>query len=230
MCGRFNLWASPAELAEFFELFREPEWTPRYNLGPMQQILVIRKKPDGVRLAEPLQWGIVPRWAKSTEHSAQMVMARCETIASKPAYSEPFRQHRGLIPINGFYEWEQWDSKTKQAWHIYSPSGIPLALAAIWEHWQAPDGSLLESCAVITTHANELMGEFCDRMPVILPKETWETWLSIEQPADLARLSSLLVPCPSQLLVRTPVSSYVNSVSHDSPECIEPAKLPRTLF
>ena len=64
MCGRINLRMSPAELQAAFDLFREPDWLPRYNLGPMQMALAVRLKSDGMRLAEPLQWGLVPGWVK----------------------------------------------------------------------------------------------------------------------------------------------------------------------
>ena len=70
MCGRINLRASPAELQQMFDLFREPEWSPRYNLGPIQRMLAIRLQPEGTRLAELLQWGLVPGWA-SDEHDVQ---------------------------------------------------------------------------------------------------------------------------------------------------------------
>src|SRR5687767_7435987 len=35
MCGRFTLRPMPKELAEYFELSREPEWSPRYNIAPI---------------------------------------------------------------------------------------------------------------------------------------------------------------------------------------------------
>ena len=107
MCGRINLWMSSVDLAEVFELFREPEWLPRYNLGPMQQILSVRLHPKEVRLAEPMQWGLIPSWSKSKPSGPPLNNARCETVASKPTFRDAFRRRRCMIPANGFYEWKR---------------------------------------------------------------------------------------------------------------------------
>ena len=172
MCGRINLRTSPVELAEFFELFREPDWSPRYNLGPMQPILVVRLKSGGVRLAEPLKWGLVSSWAKVSSIGSKMNNARSEQITEKPTFRIPFRQRRCLIPASGFYEWQQIGGKTKQPWHIFRADGLPLVFAGLWDQWQAPDGSVSETCAIITTQANTFMSEIHTRMPVILSKES----------------------------------------------------------
>ena len=229
MCGRINLWMSSVDLAEIFELFREPEWLPRYNLCPMQQILTVRMHPKGVRLAEPVQWGLVPSWTKSPVTGPPLNNARCETITSKPSFSDSFRKRRCLIPANGFYEWKRLDHKSKQPWNIFRDDGQPLAMAGIWDHWQTLDGDTLESCAVITTEANEFMANIHDRMPVILAKSDWDHWLNPDV-TDPGSLTNLLVPCPNDWLRGNPVSSLVNSVNHDSVECIHPVKENRTLF
>ncbi len=229
VCGRINLWVSPADLTEMFELFREPEWSSRYNIGPMQQVLAVRIKPDGVRLAESLQWGLVPRWAKEPSVGSHMFNARSDTVTIKPAFRELIHRQRCLIPANGFYEWQQINSKLKQPWHIFRADGQPLVLAGLWEHWQSPDGDILESCTMITTDANERMAEIHTRMPVILAKENWNLWLEHHEIAP-AVLAELLRPSPSDWIEMTPVSSLVNSVRNDSPECIEPVKRVRTLF
>ena len=229
MCGRINLWMSPAELAVVFELFREPEWEPRYNLGPMQQILTVRQHPKGVVLAEPVQWGLVPAWSKSRMTSPPMNNARAETVSSKPSFSESFKRRRCLIPANGFFEWKRLDTKSKQPWNIYRVDGQPLALAGIWDSWQSNDGDPLESCAVVTTEANSFMSKIHDRMPVILEKSDWKTWLDPEF-TDVEELQRLLIPCPSELLTGTPVCSLVSNVKYDSPECVRPVAEHRTLF
>ena len=115
MCGRINLRMSPAELQSAFDLFREPDWSPRYNLGPMQQALAVRLKPEGVRLAKPLQWGLVPGWAKDPKTGSQLVYARGETVASKPSFRSAFKNRRCLIPATGYYEWQVINSTTNRS-------------------------------------------------------------------------------------------------------------------
>jgi putative SOS response-associated peptidase YedK len=230
MCGRINLRATPGELAEFFELFREPVWErPRFNLGPMQNILAIRQMPDGVRVAEPLQWGLVPNWAKDASIGSKMINARSDTVATKPAFRTAFRERRCIIPASGFYEWQIVNSNTKQPWHIFRSDGKLLAFAGLWEFWQTPEGHILESCSIITTDANRFTAEFHDRMPVILAKGEWSKWLDPSYNYPVA-LTKLLVPSPDDWLEKTAVSTFVNSVKNDSPECIRPVKPERTLF
>jgi len=229
MCGRINLHLTPAELAAVFDLFREPEWAPRYNLGPMQRVLSVRRMPEGYRLAEPLQWGLVPSWAKDPKIGSQMFNARAETVAMKPAFRSAFRKRRCLIPASGFYEWQKTGAKEKQPWNIGRADGQPLAMAGLWEHWQEPDGTTLESCTVITTTANGFMAEIHVRMPVILDPSLWDLWLDPDA-LEPAALSELLVPCPDDWLQRTAVSSLVNNVRNESPDCIRPLSAPQTLF
>jgi len=42
MCGRFTLRTPARDLVEIFELLREPELSPRYNIAPTQ-----RRRPPG---------------------------------------------------------------------------------------------------------------------------------------------------------------------------------------
>jgi putative SOS response-associated peptidase YedK len=229
MCGRFNLRLSPAELQEFFDLFRAPEVTPRYNIAPMQPVLTITADEAGRRMGTFRQWGLVPGWSKTATDAARLINARSESAAQKPAFRTAMKHRRCLIPASGFYEWEQIDKRTKQPWQISPRSGQPMAFAGLWEQWTAPDQKTLESCTILTTTANEFMAPLHDRMPVILPRELFAAWLdpSVSDPAQLA---PLLAPCPDDWLVRAPVSTAVNSVRNDSPACLEPAQVQRGLF
>ncbi|MBX3436908.1 MAG: SOS response-associated peptidase [Planctomycetaceae bacterium] len=108
MCGRYNLKATPAELQEFFDLFREPEWSPRYNIAPTQDVLAIRFDEHATP-REPIQrrWGLIPSWADDPKIGNRMINARADTAAAKPAFRAAFKRRRCLIPATGFYEWQQ---------------------------------------------------------------------------------------------------------------------------
>ena len=113
----------------------------------MQRILVVRQKPEtNVRLAEPMQWGLVPSWAKNNSGASHMINARSDTVATKPAFQNLLRRRRCLIPANGFYEWQVINSKIKQPWHILRDDGQLLVFAGLWDQWQSPDGAITESC------------------------------------------------------------------------------------
>ena len=60
-------------------------------------------------------------------------------------------------------------------------SGEPMAIAGLWETWHPNTDESTTSCCIITTDANVLMESIHDRMPVILDRELWATWLSLQE-------------------------------------------------
>lgn len=167
MCGRFTLRVPAAELVEIFRLLRRPDVQPRYNIAPTQPVAVVRRIDRGRELSM-LRWGLVPSWAKDPKIGARMINARAETVATKPAFRTALRRRRCLVPADGFYEWAKSAGGTKQPHYITRRDGRPFAFAGLWESWDGPDGSSIESCTIVTTEANDLVGRIHDRMPVIL--------------------------------------------------------------
>ena len=222
MCGRFALTVDPADLQDAFPEFAFPgQFAPRFNIAPTQPVLVIPN--DGAGRADFFVWGLIPSWAKDPSIGARMVNARAETLAEKPSLRAAYRYRRCLILADGFYEWQaQVGSKVKIPHYIRLKSGRPFAFAGLWEDWHAPDGSQVKSATIITTQPNELIARLHNRMPVILPPDTYAHWLepSPRQPADL---QGLLAPYPAEAMSAHPVSTLVNSPANDRPECITPA-------
>ena len=221
MCGRFSLGTPATTLAGQFNLFEIPAWAPRYNIAPTQQA------PTAVRAASQLarqfkmhRWGLIPPWAKDPGIGSQLINARAETVAAKPAFRKAFRERRCLILADGFFEWQR-RGRHKQPFHIRMRDGRPFAFAVLWEYWEGPEGPAIDSCTILTTTANELVGTLHDRMPVILAPQDYNLWLD---PAiqKVERLESLLRPYPSEEMTAYPVSTRVNNPANDSPECVEP--------
>ena len=78
------------------------DWTPRYNIAPTQSVPVIRQNPKEPRRELSLvRWGLIPSWAKDPSVAAQMINARSETAATKPAFRDPLTNRRCLIPADG---------------------------------------------------------------------------------------------------------------------------------
>jgi SOS response associated peptidase (SRAP) len=78
--------------------------------------------------------------------------------------------------------------------------------------------SAVTSCAIITTAANELVGPLHDRMPAILPAESYDAWL--EPNTHRATLKKLLSPFPASQMKSHPVSSAVNHPENDNDQLI----------
>ena len=125
-------------------------------------------------------------------------------------------------PRRWFYEWQALTPKKKQPQYITLRSGQPFAFAGLWESWQLPGGSRVESCTILTTAANALMQQFHDRMPVILSPDEFAPWLDPKL-IDPAALFPLLDQYPADEMTAFPVSTRVNSVKNDSPELVVPS-------
>lgn len=222
MCGRFSLGAPASTLAAQFDLFGAPPWTPRYNIAPTQEVLVVVKPPDAAqRQARLLRWGLIPQWAEGSAISSRMINARAETVATKPAFRRPFHERRCLVLADGFYEWQRQD-RWRQPFYIRLRDGRPFAFAGLWERWVPQDGQRIDSCTLITTVANDLIQPLHVRMPVILAPEDYDLWLD-PGVQNAERLRQLLRPYPPEEMKAYPVSKRVNNpAANDTPECIEP--------
>lgn len=221
MCGRFTLTDPDADLAVQFNLPEIPDMQPRYNIAPTQPVAAVRSGPQGTgRQMVLLHWGLIPHWAKDRSMGARMINARSETAAEKPAFRAAFRRRRCLVVADGFYEWQK-QNGAKQPFYIRLRDSRPFAFAGLWEHWEGADGSVIESCTLLTTQPNDLLRVLHNRMPVILQPKDYELWLDPEtQQPDL--LQPLLHPYPPAEMDAYPVSRWVNSPNNDDPKCIEP--------
>ena len=221
MCGRFRLARKKELLEECFGAecpLDDPEWTARYNVAPGQEIAAVRQDPaEPVRRLEFVRWGLVPWWAKEPTIGYKMINARAETAAERPAFRDALRARRCLVPADGFYEWKR-EGKQKLPFCFTMADDGLFAFAGLWERWRSPQGETLESCAILTTEANELMKDVHDRMPVIVPPEAYELWLD---PGfhKLSELRPLLKPYPTAGMRRYRVSERVNYVQNDDADC-----------
>jgi putative SOS response-associated peptidase YedK len=220
MCGRFTLRQAPAAIRDQFDLDAVPTVEPRYNISPTQSILAVRRT-DEKKEAVFLRWGLVPSWATDLSIGNRLLNARSETAAEKPSFRSAFKQRRCLIVADGFYEWQTVAGK-KQPVHFHFRDGRLFAFAGLWEHWNAPEGSAVETCTILTTSSNDLIRALHDRMPVILPPVHYAVWLD-PQFADTAILQSWMIPWPAEEMTGVPANVRVNSPRNEGPECLEVA-------
>ena len=219
MCGRFTITTPPEALRALFNYVEQPNFPPRYNIAPTQPVPIVTLI-NGQRHFQLVRWGLVPSWSKEMPKSV-LINARAETIHEKPSFRGGIRHRRCLVPADGFYEWQTGQGGTKQPYLIRRKDRTPFAMAAIWEDWLTADGSELDSCAIITTAANDTLAPIHHRMPVILDPKEWDRWLdAVETPAKEA--TKLLQPAPNDLMDAVPVSDRVNRVSQDDPTLLDP--------
>jgi putative SOS response-associated peptidase YedK len=233
MCGRFSLRARLAVLLEHFAIDEQfpPSFSPRYNIAPSQPIFVVREKPDAsspAREAVMLRWGLIPSWATDPAIGNRMINARSETIAEKPAFRAAFQRRRCLVAADGFYEWKT-EGRAKQPYFLHFPDDRPFAFAGLWDRWEGPDNSDIETCTILTTDANEQLRPIHDRMPVIVQPCDYARWLEAKE-QDSKTLLPMLSPYPRNDLEVYPVSRQVNSPRHDAPDCLSRLPEEKSLF
>jgi len=236
MCGRFTLTVSGLEIASKFNLEEVSDISPRYNIAPSQAIasIVVGEK-SGRRELEWMRWGLIPSWAKEAKMGAKLINARAETVAEKPAFRTAFKRRRCLIIADGFYEWQQ-QGKQKQPYYFqvrsnhfsdsevrsnrFSDSGALFAFAGLWDTWQSGEGEKIVSCTILTTAANERVGQIHQRMPVIMSPAAYSQWLDPEN-KNHQKILPLLEQNANRDIVAYPVSSAVNNARNDRAECIQ---------
>jgi len=184
----------------------------RYNIPPTIPIPALLNNGNYLYT----HFGYLPSWAKSK--SSMNINARSESIYEKKTFRDSFRFKRCIIPINGFYEWKKED-KEKTPFFVSDENKDYMALAGIWDEYFDDELNMnIVTVALITCDANEKLGEIHHRMPVVLDKKDFNTWLYSD---DLKAVNSLFQIYPSQSLKLYEVTSEVNKVLFDKAICID---------
>lgn len=220
---RYQLMGSGVERAGIGDLIaRRPDLGSRFNIRPTQDVVTIVNE-DGRPVAKPMRWGMIPSWAKPGELPRSTFNARDDRLAESGMWREPFKRSRGVVPADGFFEWNKTDG-SKQPTYITPKSEQPLHFAAVYDSWINEHGETVNSCAIVTTSANDFMSSIHDRMPAILDEETLPLWLD-PITSDPATLRQVLMPAPNDLLQAIPVSTRVNSYKNDDAGLIDEISL-----
>ena len=219
MCGRYRLSRRKQLVEEYFDTTPwEEDWNPRFNIAPTQPVPVIRQHPkEAVRQLSVMKWGLIPYWAKDPSIAMSTINAKSETAATKPAFRDPLKFRRCLIPADGFYEWLR-TVKAKQPFCFEIKDGELFAFAGLWDGWKDASGNWIKTCSILTTTPNALTATIHDRMPVILDPESFDLWLDPGM-QNVAAISELLKPYDASRMQLYPVSSRVNHVTNDDEEC-----------
>ena len=214
MCSRYFLDADGNIIAYTFQVPVHDRIRKRFNIAPTQEAPVIRAGPSGAREVAMLRWGLVPFWAKDLKVGTKMINARSEGVESKPAFRAAVRERRCVVPATGFFEW-QGEPGRKQPFAITLPGQALFAFAGLWERWKPAEGEPVETFTIVTTDANETIARIHDRMPVIVPMDSIDTWLTA--PPDEA--CALLQPYAGPVELRM-VNKYVSNVNNEGPDCL----------
>ncbi len=177
---------------------------PSSDFVPSEPLPVVRLNPEThERELVHLRWGLVPSWTTDPSIGSRLTHARAETVATKPAFRDAFRLRRFLVVVDSFFLAKSGRGKRRR-YVIQMKDGRPSGVGAIWDHWQQGEAEPLETCAVITTEANELGSPINDRMPVIIANKDYGRWLDPEF-HDKQELVRMMRPFPAEVMVVSPV-------------------------
>ena len=191
---------------------------PRYNIPPMSWVPVIRPRlfhEPGLEVALML-WSLVPMWWNKplSEKKWTSFTAQSETIDEAPTFRGAYRYRRCLIPASGFFQWS--GERGKRIPFAIGLTDTPwFCFAGIWETW-GHDGGEIDTFAILTTRANDLVGAHSSRMPVILRPHDYWTWL--DPPGK--KTERLFRPFPAEDMEEWPAAIEVGNTSSQGPHLI----------
>ncbi len=248
MCGRYASSRRPEDLVEEFEVEQSEvaqPLPPDYNVAPTKEVYAVLQRParsasgpreedrPAQRQLRVLTWGLVPSWAKDPAIGNRMINARMETATEKPAFRKAFAARRCLLPADGYYEWYASEARNaagkqvKQPFFIRPADGSTLAMAGLYEIWRDPTRNEDDpdrfrwTCTVLTTSAEDDLGQIHDRMPLLVEPDRYAAWLD-PTVSSAEQLAGLLVPAAPGRLEAYPVSTEVNNVRNNGAELVEP--------
>jgi putative SOS response-associated peptidase YedK len=223
MCGRYKLTVPFQEIVRLYNLTNSVNLQPRYNIAPSQDVLAVIYDADAkVRRGEMLRWGLVPFWAQDIKIGYNLINAKAETVADKPAYREAFKKRRCIIPADAFYEWAETGNSLKQPYAIVMKDRGVFGFAGLWEKWtDKASGEVVRSCTIITTEPNALCAPIHDRMPAILDPAEYVRWLG-QRPVTTNELHAMLKPYPADQMGCFKIGPKIGNVKYDEPSLVAP--------
>lgn len=191
MCGRFTQMYSWQDVHTFSQpIGIVKEGTDEVVVStPMRFANVMRLNAAGEREMVQMRWGFAGKDDANPARPKDM-HARAETVDRLRTFAHAFERHRGILMVQTFNEGEELPSAKTKQWVITPQDGQPIAIAVICEKWQN-GAEVLQTFVQVTVPANRLISRIADRMPAILPRDTWSTWLG-ENDASLAEVKALL--------------------------------------
>jgi putative SOS response-associated peptidase YedK len=235
MCGRFVRKTTALEITDIFSCSLDTAELPiSFNVAPTSRVLGIVNSGGGPSVGA-FSWGLIPRWAPDTSRAASLINARIETVGEKPSFRDLVAQHRCVLPMDGYFEWNEQlrhdeMKPIKQPYFFsantqsrFSHNGV-LAVAGLWTAWKdpkQPNSQVMHTVVALTTDANDMVSRVHHRMPVLLDPSGVANWLEEKNNKPLAQIQIV----DNDALVVCAVSTKVNNSRNNGSELIDPIDL-----
>lgn len=216
MCGRYASARSVDDLASTFGVSGDDiDELPAadWNIAPTKPVPAVLLR-DGRTVLTTLRWGLVPSWAPTPE-GPTLFNARVETVMDKPAFRDPVRRRRCLLPADGWYEWARLPDGRRVPHFLTRRDRDIVAFAGVWDSWRDAEGRVIVSTAILTGAAAVDLAGVHDRAPVVLDRTKWSDW--INPATSVEQLAALLVPTAEGVAEAWPVGDAVGDVRATGP-------------
>jgi putative SOS response-associated peptidase YedK len=153
---------------------------------------------------------IAPTYEPEPEPIAAEAPAGPGDLFGTPAPARPGKKPKAAKPI-------------RRVFAITLTEPGPFAFAGIWDSWKRPDGTRLETFALVTTEPNELVAQIHDRLALILHPRDYDRWLGIDgRGGDPRPPLDLLHPYDADKMVMKPANPAVGNWRNNGPEMLDP--------
>jgi putative SOS response-associated peptidase YedK len=169
-----------------------------------------------------IRWGLIPSWAEGQPTGDVTTYTEVDCIEQSNIYRMPWLSgQRCILPVSGFYAWQRTAENYRQPYFVRLINRTVFGLAAVWDRSVADEDDVIESCSVLRVPANELLAGITQadaRMPAILRRRDYETWLR----GTPAQAKGVLRSYNPRWMEAHAVSPRINSTEHDDAGLIRP--------
>src|ERR1700722_2229850 len=221
MCDRYVLPDQVAAEREFLPAQAWWKFAARFNVAAQQDVPAVRVHA-GQTEGLMIRWGLIPAWAEGQPTSEPTACAEIDVIERSNIYRMPWLSgQRCILPVAGFYAWQRTREKHRQPYYVRLINRGVFGVAAVWDRSVRDEDDVIESCSVIRVPANDLLADIANsdaRMPAILRRRDYETWLR----GTPVQAKATLRPYDSAWMQAHAVSPRINSAAADDPSLILP--------
>jgi putative SOS response-associated peptidase YedK len=169
-----------------------------------------------------MRWGLVRKSPRGDITFGSREAVSRNAVQTAAALRTQWQQgQRGIVPLAGFYLWQRTPAGHAQPYYVRLVNRPVFGVAALWDRIESDEGDVFESCVLITVDANPLLAEIGNttrRMPVILPREKYTTWLA----GSVSDATALMVTYPQSAMVCHAVGPHVNHLEFQDASLIRP--------
>lgn len=181
-------------------------WTPRDNIEPTQDVLVLRSGCAMGDTSDPrdnyqmstMRWGLIPSWAERRSIGQRLLTARAESLLDCPAFRRTLRAQRCVVVVSGFYVQAAHSKGPYLVQHTEQPI---MMLAGLWDRWVSEERDILYSCALVCSPTTEPLLSRHVHIPSVLSMSQAKRWL--DPASSLDELMGLVAQPVSSAHLRT---------------------------